>query len=160
MLMVDTLWANAYEAYDRLTPTFRTFLEGLTATHRGDQFLEVSKRTGQPLAKNRGAPENSEPVGDDLTAVHPVIRTNPVTGWKGVFVNRGYICSSGGGLMRGTGLRRGLMNCRRMNLMLFSSIFSSISRITTISKFVIGGLKTVRSPFLRKVLMGRCGYLG
>lgn len=84
----DTVWANAYEAYDRLTPTLRAFLETLTATHQGTQFLEVSKRLGFPLAKNRGAPENSSPIGDDLTAIHPVIRTNPVTGWKGVFVNR------------------------------------------------------------------------
>lgn len=30
----------------------------------------------------RGAPEN---VGTTLSAVHPVIRTNPVTGWKSVF---------------------------------------------------------------------------
>lgn len=30
----------------------------------------------------RGAPENK---GDTLEAVHPVIRTNPVTGWKSVF---------------------------------------------------------------------------
>ncbi|KKA27271.1 hypothetical protein TD95_004095, partial [Thielaviopsis punctulata] len=30
----------------------------------------------------RGAPEN---VGELLEAVHPVIRTNPVTGWKSVF---------------------------------------------------------------------------
>lgn len=86
----DTLWANAYEAYDRLTPTFRKFLEGLTATHQGTAFLETSKRLGIPIAKSRGAPENTSPEGDDLTAVHPVIRTNPVTGWKGLFVNRAY----------------------------------------------------------------------
>ena len=30
----------------------------------------------------RGAPENS---GEILEAVHPVIRTNPVTGWKSVY---------------------------------------------------------------------------
>jgi len=85
------LWASAYEAYDRLTPAFRGWLETLTATHQGTAFLEASKRLGYPLAKNRGAPENSEPVGDDLTAIHPVIRTNPVTGWKGLFVNRRYV---------------------------------------------------------------------
>ena len=30
----------------------------------------------------RGSPEN---VGEKLEAIHPVIRTNPVTGWKSVF---------------------------------------------------------------------------
>ncbi|KAI9333224.1 alpha-ketoglutarate-dependent sulfonate dioxygenase, partial [Zopfochytrium polystomum] len=35
----------------------------------------------------RGAPENA---GDSLQAVHPLIRTNPVTGWKGVYAVRGF----------------------------------------------------------------------
>jgi alpha-ketoglutarate-dependent taurine dioxygenase len=39
------------------------------------------------MRENRGSPEN---VGQDLKTVHPVIRTNPVTGWKGIFVNRGF----------------------------------------------------------------------
>lgn len=29
----DTLWASGYEAYDRLSPFWKTFAEGLTATH-------------------------------------------------------------------------------------------------------------------------------
>ena len=33
-------------------------------------------------AQERGAPEN---VGEVLEAIHPVIRTNPVTGWRSVF---------------------------------------------------------------------------
>jgi alpha-ketoglutarate-dependent taurine dioxygenase len=110
----DTLWANAYDAYDRLSPTFRAFLEGLTATNRGDPFVEASKMTGQPLAKNRGAPDNSSPVGDDLTAVHPVIRTNPVTGWKALYVNPTY-----GGHTKyeliDVGLQGGLTSCQRTN---------------------------------------------
>lgn len=81
----DTLWASAYEAYDRLSPAMQKILEGLTALHRGDIFLQLAKAAGQPLREGRGAPEN---VGQDLEAVHPVIRTNPVTGWKGLFVNR------------------------------------------------------------------------
>jgi alpha-ketoglutarate-dependent taurine dioxygenase len=29
----DTLWASGYEAYDRLSPAFKKFADGLTATH-------------------------------------------------------------------------------------------------------------------------------
>ena len=81
----DTLWASAYEAYDRLSPALQKFLEGLTALHRGDIFLQLSKVAGLPLREGRGSPEN---IGQDLESIHPVIRTNPVTGWKGLFVNR------------------------------------------------------------------------
>ncbi|RSH83396.1 uncharacterized protein EHS24_007080 [Apiotrichum porosum] len=83
----DTLWASAYEAYDRLSPVFQKYLEGLTATHRGSIFLELSQSTGLKLRDVRGHPDNNN---DDLTTTHPVIRTNPVTGWKGLFVNSGF----------------------------------------------------------------------
>lgn len=59
-------------------------LDGLTATHTGEKFVEMARRRGEPLRENRGSPEN---IGQDLVARHPVIRTNPVTGWKGLFVN-------------------------------------------------------------------------
>lgn len=84
----DTLWASGYEIYDRLSPAMQVFLEGLTATHDAKFFLEEAERLGNPLRKGiRGHPLNQ---GDSLTAVHPVIRTNPVTGWKSVFVNKGF----------------------------------------------------------------------
>lgn len=78
---LSTLWASAYEAYDRLSPAYQRFLEGLTATHNATRFNEAAARAGYKIRESRGAPENQ---GTDLTAVHPVIRTNPVTGWKGV----------------------------------------------------------------------------
>lgn len=82
----DTLWASAYEAYDRLSPAYQRFLEGLTATHVGQHFVDLAKRNEKiVMRENRGSPEN---IGQDLTAVHPIVRTNPVTGWKGLFVNR------------------------------------------------------------------------
>ncbi|KAF9444322.1 taurine catabolism dioxygenase [Macrolepiota fuliginosa MF-IS2] len=81
----DTLWASGYEAYDRLSPAYQKFLEGLTATHDGNFFHELAEKDGRKVNLERGAPEN---VGSDLTAVHPVIRTNPVTGFKTVFVNK------------------------------------------------------------------------
>jgi alpha-ketoglutarate-dependent taurine dioxygenase len=84
----DTLWASAYEAYDRLSPAYQSFLEGLTATHIGQGFIDLAAKNGRAVMReNRGSPEN---IGQILKSVHPVIRTNPVTGWKGLFVNRGF----------------------------------------------------------------------
>jgi len=81
----DTLWASAYEVYDRLSPPYRKFLEGLKAVHNAGYFNEISKARGFELRSPRGSPANA---GNELTGIHPVIRTNPVTGWKGVFVNK------------------------------------------------------------------------
>ncbi|KAF1357360.1 taurine dioxygenase [Lizonia empirigonia] len=53
----DTVFASAYEVYDRISAPYQKFLEGLTCTFR--------------------------PVG--LTAIHPMLRTNPITGWRSVF---------------------------------------------------------------------------
>ena len=107
----DTLWASGYEIYDRLSPNMATFLEGLTATHDATFFHEEAERLGNPLRQGmRGSPLNH---GSSLKAVHPVIRTNrmlnltaftgilrerektnikcaAVTGWKSVFVNKGF----------------------------------------------------------------------
>lgn len=81
----DTLWASGYELYDRYSDPYRKFFEGLTATFSGDGFLKA--RDANPdyfkiYEKPRGHPEN---IGDELKATHPVVRTNPVTGWKSLF---------------------------------------------------------------------------
>ncbi|KAK3681331.1 hypothetical protein B0T22DRAFT_531235 [Podospora appendiculata] len=79
----DTLWASGYEAYDRLSPNFQKLAEGLTATHYQPGFVKVKDAFGEELIDDyRGAPENK---GLDFTAEHPLIRTNPVTGWKSLF---------------------------------------------------------------------------
>ncbi|KAK1759870.1 hypothetical protein QBC47DRAFT_338334 [Echria macrotheca] len=79
----DTLWASGYELYDRISPTLRGFLDTLTAYYAQPLFNDAAKRNNfEIFAGERGAPEN---VGETLEAVHPVIRTNPVTGWKSVF---------------------------------------------------------------------------
>jgi len=87
----DTLWASAYEAYDRLSEHYKKFLEGLTAVHDGTLFKKVMESRGQKVRAERGAPEN---YGEDnLVNIHPLIRTNPVTGWKGLFIasSPGYV---------------------------------------------------------------------
>jgi alpha-ketoglutarate-dependent taurine dioxygenase len=69
--------------YDRISPTLRGFLDGLTAYYAQPGFNEAAARNGFEIySGERGAPEN---VGEVLEAVHPVVRTNPVTGWKSVF---------------------------------------------------------------------------
>ncbi|KAJ7689024.1 hypothetical protein B0H17DRAFT_1202628 [Mycena rosella] len=83
----DTLWASGYEAYDKLSPAYQKFLEGLTALHDGSGFREYAEKLGRTINDPRGSPENT---GTALQAVHPVIRTHPVTGFKTLFVNRGF----------------------------------------------------------------------
>jgi len=79
----DTLWASGYEVYDRISTPYQKFLEGLTASFAQPAFRESAERNGFKLyTETRGAPEN---FGDALEAIHPVVRTNPVTGWKSIF---------------------------------------------------------------------------
>jgi alpha-ketoglutarate-dependent taurine dioxygenase len=79
----DTLWASGYEVYDRLSPPYQRFLETLTATYAQPEFERSAKRHKFELfAGERGAPEN---VGSELRAVHPVVRTNPVTGKQALY---------------------------------------------------------------------------
>lgn len=79
----DTLWASGYEVYDRISRPLQKWLDSLTATYAQPGFNEAAARNGFKIfTAERGAPEN---VGELLEAIHPVIRTNPVTGWKSVF---------------------------------------------------------------------------
>lgn len=85
----DTLWASGYEIYDRISAPYQKFLESLTATFAQPGFIEAAERGGYTLyEKPRGSPEN---VGKELKAVHPVVRTNPVSGWKSIFPVGGHV---------------------------------------------------------------------
>ncbi|KAI0126243.1 hypothetical protein BJ170DRAFT_726160 [Xylariales sp. AK1849] len=79
----DTLWASGYEVYDRISRPLQKFLETLTGYYAQPGFNEAADKNGFSVySAPRGAPAN---VGEVLEAIHPVIRTNPVTGWKSVF---------------------------------------------------------------------------
>ncbi|CAH0044354.1 unnamed protein product [Clonostachys solani] len=85
----DTLWASGYDIYDRLSPAYQKFLESLTVTFKQPYFSQAAERNGFKLYDaERGSPEN---VGSELKAIHPVVRTNPVTGWKSVFPVGGHV---------------------------------------------------------------------
>jgi taurine dioxygenase len=75
----DTLFASMYAAYDALSDRMKAYLEGLRAIHDGEENY-------------RGTYANFG-VQDKKTyprAIHPVIRTHPVTGKKALFVNKGF----------------------------------------------------------------------
>ena len=81
----DTLWASGYEIYDRFSKPYQKFFEGLTATFIGDGFVKAAAANPERVwiyEDARGSPKN---IGKELTTVHPVVRTNPVTGWKSIY---------------------------------------------------------------------------
>ncbi|MGY6499449.1 MAG: TauD/TfdA dioxygenase family protein [Acidimicrobiales bacterium] len=73
----DTLFADMYMAYDELSPTMQSFLEGLTAVHDGAIPYIGSYKSTPPEG---GYPRNE----------HPVITVHPVTGRKVLYVNPGF----------------------------------------------------------------------
>ena len=74
----DTLFASMYAAFDALSDRMQQLLCGLTAIHEGEQYY----RDRYGSADLRDA---THPVAE-----HPVVRTHPVTGRRGLFVNEGF----------------------------------------------------------------------
>ena len=65
----DTIFVNQYRAYEALSPAFRKLLRGLHAEHIWKGVAHL--RDGEP----------------DPMAIHPLVRTHPVTGRRAVYVN-------------------------------------------------------------------------
>ncbi|KAI1097829.1 hypothetical protein F4804DRAFT_326423 [Jackrogersella minutella] len=81
----DTVWASGYDIYDRFSKSYQKFFQGLTATFIGDGFSTAAAENPENIKiyeEPRGSLAN---IGRELKAVHPVVRTNPVTGWKSIF---------------------------------------------------------------------------
>lgn len=77
------MWASSCEIYDKISPVYRRFLEGLTATFAQTRLpISAAAKGFELYSEPRGSPNN---VGTSLRTVHPVVRTNPVTGWKSLF---------------------------------------------------------------------------
>lgn len=83
----DTLWSSGYELYDKLSPAIQRLVDSLDVVFEGREFVESARTQGYSLHPGpRGAAEN---VGEHLSATHPAVRTNPVTGWKTLFGGMG-----------------------------------------------------------------------
>ena len=73
----DTMFANMYVAYEKLSEPMKQFLAGLTAVHDGEHVY-------------RGRYGMNDAGKTFPRAEHPVIRTHPETGRKALYVNRGF----------------------------------------------------------------------
>ncbi|HVY87362.1 MAG TPA: TauD/TfdA family dioxygenase [Hyphomonadaceae bacterium] len=79
----DTLFASQYAAWDALSPGLKKTLEGLNAIHSAAEEYGAG---GHSSAKRVSM--ESEVVGDDVPEYeHPVVRTHPETGRKGLYIN-------------------------------------------------------------------------
>ena len=79
----DTLWSSLHAAYEGLSPEVRRMIDGLTAVH--DYYMAFSAS----VLDDRGGIEKLARDIVELPPVeHPVVRTHPETGRKGLFVNR------------------------------------------------------------------------
>ncbi|KAH9928390.1 alpha-ketoglutarate-dependent sulfonate dioxygenase [Fomitopsis serialis] len=70
--------AISYALYSSFSPGFQKYLEGLYAVHSGVAQADGSRAAGKTVRR--------EPV----ESIHPVVRVNPATGWKSVYVNPGF----------------------------------------------------------------------
>lgn len=85
----DTVWASGYELYDRLSEPYQKFLQGLTWTIEPAGLKEMLASMGARLyEEERGHPLNK---GDRLKAIHPCVRTHPITGWNSVYCVGGLV---------------------------------------------------------------------
>jgi taurine dioxygenase len=82
----DTLWSSNSRVYEALSPPLQKMLEGLTAEHSVVKSFPAGRWGNDPSFKER----YDRAVAKHPPVIHPVVRTHPVSGRKGLFVNEGF----------------------------------------------------------------------
>lgn len=77
----DTMFANMYLAYEKLSDGMQRLLDGLRAVNVAGK--PVALQTREEMHSKRGTSADPEATN----AVHPVVRTHPETGRKALYVN-------------------------------------------------------------------------
>jgi taurine dioxygenase len=81
----DTLWANTYIAYEALSEPLKALAGSLNAVH------DFSKAFRPERFAQYGIADRVDKVYEENPpVVHPVVRTNPETGRKALFVNQNF----------------------------------------------------------------------
>ncbi len=82
----DTMFASQYHAYEALSDGMKELLAGLRAVHSADVFTDRKRREESNAMRSTKLEEREETI----ESVHPVVRTHPETGRKGLFVNAAF----------------------------------------------------------------------
>jgi Probable taurine catabolism dioxygenase len=81
----DTIWANSAAAFEALSKPVQRLLDGLTAEHDFRKLFRAEDYTGPEAHERWEAAVRSHPP-----VIHPVVRTHPESGEKGLFINEGF----------------------------------------------------------------------
>ncbi|MDQ1520544.1 MAG: taurine dioxygenase [Actinomycetota bacterium] len=82
----DTLFSSQQAAYDDLSGPLQTFLDSLVAVHDGTERFKSALNARE----DGGGDWEGEKYASLEPVEHPVVRTHPETGRKGLFVNPGF----------------------------------------------------------------------
>jgi len=75
----DTLWSSQYAAYDVLSAPMQKYLESLSALHSSHMQANDTRAMNRTVRR------------EAIVTEHPLIRSHPVTGWKSLFFNPGFV---------------------------------------------------------------------
>jgi len=78
----DTLFANQHAAYDALSPTMQNMIDGLIGVHSA-----VRQYAPGGMSTQSNAMATRNPDLATAKVEHPLVRTHPETGRKGLYVN-------------------------------------------------------------------------
>ena len=82
----DTIWVSAVAAYEALSDRMKAHIEGLWAYH--DSYRPYGEHVRPEMYEgDKGADHMREKRAAYVPALHPVVRTNPDSGQRGLFVN-------------------------------------------------------------------------